>query len=287
MLVRDEGKRLPLAAPRNPNTMRRDDLYAFERGGTLAVRFANHVKMWIDGPTARLAWPSAMSIADLSHCIMHAVIPLALSVRGYQFLHAGAVVSEGGSTMLFLGESGRGKSTLSSWFACNGARLLSDDAVRVAKIAGEWVAYPSYPSVSLREETRNRLFGNVSPAYRTASGMRKVRIEVCTTDSAPSVSAAASELTCAYVLLPGRTTEPVISPMSASSALPHLMKSTFGLAIQSKRYNAHGGALDQAIDLCASVPMFTLTYRKSWRALPEVAARVAEHAAAIKKNATR
>ena len=248
------------------------------------MRFANHVKMWINGPTVQLAWPSAMPTADLSHCIMHAVIPLALSVRGYHFLHAGAVVSDAGNTMLFLGESGRGKSTLSTWFASNGARLLSDDAIRIGKLAEKWVAFPSYPSVSLRPDTQSRLFRDAAPAYRTASGSQKIRVEAVVADHSISIAESASALTCAYVLLPGRATEPIIAPMSATSALPYLMKSTFSLTIQPKRYNACGGALDQAIDLCAGLPLFSLSFRKSWRALPDMAMRVAEHAASITKS---
>jgi hypothetical protein len=285
MLVRSEGKRLPLVAPRNPGSIQRDDLYVIDQGGTLAVRFANHLKMWIDGPTIRLAWPSPMSTAELSHCIMHAVLPLALSVRGYQFLHAGAVVTAADHTLLLLGESGRGKSTLATWFASNGARLLSDDAVRIGKQAEKWVAFPSYPSVSLRPDTQSRLFRDVAPAYRTASGSRKIRVEAAIADCSMSIAERASELICAYVLLPGRTTEPVITRMSSTSALPYLMKSTFGLTIQPKQYNASGGALDQAIDLCAALPFFSLSFRKSWRSLPNVAKRVAEHAASVAKSA--
>lgn len=69
--------------------------------------------------------------ALLRHLLLNQVIPRYMAHCGELLLHASAVVLPGGSSVAFLGETGRGKSTLASYCARQGAQLIDDDCVRM------------------------------------------------------------------------------------------------------------------------------------------------------------
>lgn len=66
--------------------------------------------------------------ATLRHLLIDQLLPRAVADQGRLVLHASAVAVEG-RAVLFLGASGRGKSTLSAAIARSGAELIGDDAI--------------------------------------------------------------------------------------------------------------------------------------------------------------
>jgi hypothetical protein len=77
------------------------------------------------------AWPApGISGQTVEHLYLNQVLPLALSMQGKLVFHASAV-EIGDGAIAFMGESGKGKSTLAASFATSGYRFLTDDGLIV------------------------------------------------------------------------------------------------------------------------------------------------------------
>lgn len=86
--------------------------------------------------------------------ILGPVIVLALALRNVWSLHASAVMYNG-KTILFLGESGRGKSTLASYLSQhNGWRLVADDILPAKMDGGTINILPHFPQLKLPLHTQ-------------------------------------------------------------------------------------------------------------------------------------
>jgi hypothetical protein len=84
------------------------------------------------------------------------VLPSILSRRGQLMVHASAVEVDGGA-VLFLGDSGRGKSTLAASLALRGRALMSDDGVLVESREGAFHAHPRGTAVRLWADSMRAL----------------------------------------------------------------------------------------------------------------------------------
>ena len=91
-------------------------------------------------------------------------LSFALVRQGLEPLHATAIVVEHGA-VVFLGDSGLGKSTLAACFLASGHRLLTDDLLVLNETSGRILAYPG--------PARIKLFPNLARKYmgRAASGV--------------------------------------------------------------------------------------------------------------------
>jgi serine kinase of HPr protein (carbohydrate metabolism regulator) len=75
-----------------------------------------------------------------------------LSQQGRQVFHGSAVALKFGA-VVFVGDSGRVKSTLAASFANHGIGFLTDDALLLQEDNGSYLVEPSHPSVRLREDS--------------------------------------------------------------------------------------------------------------------------------------
>lgn len=74
---------------------------------------------------------------------------LALALRGVWSLHASAAMFKE-KVIVFLGESGQGKSTLAAYLSqCSGWRLVADDILPVKIDSNEVIVLPHYPQLKL------------------------------------------------------------------------------------------------------------------------------------------
>ncbi|HVM70236.1 MAG TPA: hypothetical protein VMT91_00645 [Anaerolineales bacterium] len=82
------------------------------------------------------------------------VIVLALALRGVLSLHASAAIFRG-KLVLFLGESGQGKSTLAAYLSGQpGWRLAADDILPVTEGVDGLTAWPHFPQLKLPKEAQ-------------------------------------------------------------------------------------------------------------------------------------
>lgn len=92
-----------------------------------------------------------------------------LMQRGVIPLHGSAVEIDG-KCVLFIGDSGAGKSTITASLLERGYKIISDDVIAVRKNDKTYLAYPSYPQQKL---------SNISLNYlgKKASDYKKVNID--------------------------------------------------------------------------------------------------------------
>ncbi len=90
------------------------------------------------------------------HLYQSQVIPVVLGNSGRYVFHGGAV-EIGQSAVVFLGQSGRGKSTLVASFASNGYRLLADDGLMLEPCRNGVQVTPGHPSVRLWSDSEKIL----------------------------------------------------------------------------------------------------------------------------------
>jgi hypothetical protein len=95
--------------------------------------------------------------ATIRHLLLDQVLPLVAGSPRRVALHASGVVSPRGA-VLFVGNAGRGKSTLAALLAGAGWPILSDDCLLIEERRSSLVALPSYPGVRLNPDTLGALF---------------------------------------------------------------------------------------------------------------------------------
>jgi hypothetical protein len=101
---------------------------------------------------------SEISANTLAHLLMDQVIPRVLGHLGNVVMHASAVVMADGNAIAFLGDSGKGKSTLASSFYQAGFGLVTDDSMLLELRDGQVFCLAAYASLRLWPESADRLF---------------------------------------------------------------------------------------------------------------------------------
>ena len=116
------------------------------------------------------------------------VIATLLTLSGDCVLHASAVEVDG-NAVAFVGHSGMGKSTLAALLCSAGARLVTDDLLRVAFKEGVAYGHQGTKAIRLRPEAA-ALCADWPPASLRSSvdGRRMVEVELCA-EACPPLSA--------------------------------------------------------------------------------------------------
>lgn len=129
------------------------------RGGYL-VRFPRLAEFRILGAGRRIEGrPLRGNEADdLRHLLLDHILPYALSLQGNVVLHAGAVAVRG-RAVVFMGETGSGKSTLCASFMRSEYELLTDDGLLLQRQGSRWYCVPSYPGIRLWRDSFKRVCG--------------------------------------------------------------------------------------------------------------------------------
>jgi hypothetical protein len=199
-------------------------------------------------------------------------MPLARSRVGQLVFHAGAVVLRRGC-VAFLGQSGRGKSTLVASFATSGYSFLTDDGLLVECVGGTHRVLPSHPSIRLWRDSEEALLDRSAvpqPAVQYTSKSRFVAGGKIDFNDEPQV------LRAVYLLGDGTAPQPTIEPLSESEALMALVRNSFLLDIDQR--SALASHFDELARM-ARVPMFyRLDYPRRFEELPLVIAAITSHA---------
>jgi hypothetical protein len=244
------------------------------------LRFWDLADFVVDLARARIVGEPRPSTeaATLRHLLIDHVVPL-LSSRGRRLVvHAGAVVTPEGACA-FLGESGRGKSTLTASFARQGFRVLGDDALMLSTSGEALTATPSYPGVRLWPDMLTALGGPGADSREVAAYTTKKRLVL-----RPGAPPGSVPLAAIFVLAAATSSaEESATPLSPRAALVELMR--------------HGHVLDGgdrawledhfhlAGRVAARVPFFRLVYPRETARLPAVRALILAHAAGAPRGA--
>jgi hypothetical protein len=95
---------------------------------------------------------------SLTTYLLGQVLSFSLLSRGHEPLHATAVVIDG-EAVAFLGDCGRGKSTLGAAFVARGIPVLTDDLLALEMRDGRWMAHSGPPRLKLFPSVARRVLG--------------------------------------------------------------------------------------------------------------------------------
>lgn len=224
-----------------------------------------------DGKTANV-WPvPGVSDGTVEHLYLNQILPLALSRQGHVVLHASAV-EIAGDGVAFIGESGRGKSTLAASFATSGSRFLTDDGLQLRWREGQCWIVPSHPSVRLWEDSEDALITHAVSRAPAVDYTAKVRllagdqIAFCTE---------AQPLRRVYFLGDGTAPRLAIDAMAPAEALIALVKNSFLLDIEEQQLLAWH--FDEMVRLAALPIFFHLDYPRRYEDLPQIRDAIINH----------
>jgi hypothetical protein len=207
----------------------------------------------------------------VEHLYLNQVLPLALSKQGQLVFHASAVDIDG-SAVAFMGESGKGKSTLAAGFATGGYRFLTDDGLMVEACGSGYQVMPSHPSIRLWQDSVAALIAPdtpTAPALEFTSKSRFLagdRIAFCDSPR---------PLRRVYFLGDGSASAITFHRIKPAEALIELVKHSFLLDIEERAMLA--AHFDELSGL-ASLPIYyRLDYPRRYEDLAKVRQAIIEH----------
>lgn len=239
------------------------------------LRFPGIAEARLDADGVALWCEPGASLESLRHTLIDQILPRVLAHHGHLMLHGGAVVGGDGACVVLLGDSGRGKSTLSATLAADGGRLLTDDCLRVDLDRGRARAVASYPGLRLLPDSLTALYGEQTPATSAVAHYTDKR-RLATKASAP----ATPPIDAILVLeAPSAARGIRIEPLPPQRACIELVRNAFQLDLgDMARMRAQLGL---AARVARDVPVHTLSYPRDYALLPQVAERVRAHLAQV------
>jgi len=213
----------------------------------------------------RLGGASRMPRAFETYLLGH-VLSFALIARGLEPLHATAVML-GQGAVGFLGDCGRGKSTLAAAFVRAGHALLTDDLLVLRADGGGFSAAAGPPRLKLSADPARRLLGAVHGTPMNGRGSKLVF------PLGARATREAAPLRALYVLRPRRPgTAITIRTLSRRRAFVELTRGTFNACVLD------GARLTRQFDLAArvaaTVPVKRLQYPRGLGRLAAVRAAI-------------
>jgi hypothetical protein len=220
-----------------------------------------------------------VSDQTVEHLYLNQVLPLALSRQGRLVFHASAV-DIGGAAVAFMGESGKGKSTLAASFATGGHPFLTDDGLVVEAFEAGYRIVPSHPSIRLWQDSEAALIARGTPAAPALEFTSKSRFlagdRIAFCDQA-------RPLRRVYFLGDGSATAPVFERLAPTQAMLELVRHSFLLDIEE--HDLLATHFDELSALASQPIFFRLDYPRRYEALAAVRQAIVEHAAKESEHA--
>jgi len=201
----------------------------------------------------------------LRHLLLDQVLPRVVAQKGRLVLHAGAV-RVGQEAIAFVGDTGRGKSTLTASFHAAGHSLLSDDGLELLPEESATRIRPTYPSLRLWPETVAGLFARQPDLAPMAHYSSKRRVILNSVESSAPLPLAAL-----YVLTPDAQDDVdgiSLTPLSPREACMTIVSNSFQLDVTDLRRAT--SLLTVASNIAQQLPVFSLAYPRNFAVLPDV-----------------
>jgi len=189
-------------------------------------------------------------------------------------IHSSAVKFEQG-VLIFIGDSGTGKSTMAGNFHQSGQLALSDDCILLKEEDDQILGVPNYGSLRLWDDSLEALFTLEQVAESMTHYSTKKRVSL----GKPEIHGIQQELPVLAVIalsLPGEVSgsDIVIEPLSRREAFIALMKQSFQLDVMDvKRMTRHVQALGQIIP---RLSVYRLSMPHDYALLPLVRQKILE-----------
>lgn len=220
-------------------------------GDDWCLTYADAARLWVayrwDAAGARLIVSTNQDWAACDYPLTGVVMAVLLALLGKTVLH-GAALALDDRAIVLLGDSGLGKSTLAAALVGRGARLLTDDVVRLLPRGAGYSVTAGVPRLSLDGDARDRLIARVPGATVHADRHDRAKTLV-------EVPAAAHEVPAAAIVIlaplgdPGAA--PALAPLGPAAASVAIARNIYGKAWIRSLDNAH---LADCAALAAAVP---------------------------------
>lgn len=197
--------------------------------------------------------------STLEHLLVDQVLPRYVAHLDSLVAHASAV-DIGGRNVLFLGQSGWGKSTLAGLMNESGHRVLSDDCVQLIDQEGLVMALATYPSLRLLPDSLKAIFPGLDSASPVADYTDKLRVPVAASDG-DHVAVAVDAI---YVLGdPAKSAgSPIAYKLAPATACLALIEHSFRLDLSDR--NASAAHFKRCSTIARSIPAFNLQYPRNY-----------------------
>ena len=238
----------------------------------LLIRFPGHADFLMNPDEGVITCRSlsGVSVERYQNLSVDQVIPRRVCHWGRLVVHASAVKLAGGQAVAFVGETGRGKSTLASAYRAVGATLLTDDALLLEKRAGVVQVIPSYGSLRLWPDSRAQTALGDDMFANFADYTSKKQLVSGRNEPANQLASAVS----AIFLLgdPARgdhdgsvSVEPVIGQASMMALIQSSFVLDTGNAASNRR---HFEGVGEVVE--SGLPIYRLDYPRTFELLPDV-----------------
>jgi hypothetical protein len=223
-----------------------------------------------DGRRISVSHPESTSIETLRHLLLDQVLPRVLTHTGRLVLHASCVRVQD-RVLLFVGETGQGKSCLAASFDAAGYPLLSDDGVVVVPHPDGPRILPTYRSLRLWPDAICELYSQtpqLAPMAHYSSKRRVEFAERCEQQRTPL------PVDGIFVLRAGcpPPETPQVTPLTARDGCVELLRQTFQLDVTDRQRTA--ALFSMVSDLARQVPLFAIDYPRVYTCLPQVHAAI-------------
>ena len=237
------------------------------------LRLFHSFHFWISSAGKKIAYQTLVTKdskeiqSSLLSCLQCNVLSFAMMKMGIEPIHASGVVVDRDQAVAFLGDSGLGKSTLTAAFIEEGFPILTDDILALRKSDGRFMASPGTPCIKLFPKTADRIFksrhaaaGPMYPLYPKLifplRGKRHFKGSVA--------------LRALYLLQDSKAGEKKIRlrVLTKQKASIELVKAAYNCMNQSPERLKR--QLFFATELIRKVPVFSLTYPRDYKYLPQV-----------------
>ncbi|MBT3830427.1 MAG: hypothetical protein HN900_20825 [Gammaproteobacteria bacterium] len=203
------------------------------------------------------------------------VLPLALSQQRQLVFHASAVEIDQCS-VVFMADSGTGKSTLAADFATNGYRFLADDCVWLNKQPSGFHVMPGHPSLRIWEDTFETLKLSFSDIGATKNSIGKWQLGSSQADSHSQFHCAvARPLKHVYFLEKNPADEIEIKSVTTQEAVVGLLSHRFLLDVTNKAILSND--IKSISALASASACFRLCVPNNFDALPDIRSRIVAH----------
>ena len=201
-----------------------------------------------------------------------AVLAVLLHQRGFLVLH-GTTVMINGCAVTFLGNQGRGKSTLAAALYKQGHSLIADDVTAIDMEADCPMVYPGYPQLKLWPDVATFLGDDIETLPRVNPRLEK-RIRRVTR----GFPAAPLPLRRIYVLAPDKCQK--VDAIQSSETLAELVRHSY-VAVLLQATETSTAHFHQCAKLLHNVAMYRLKRQRCLSALPHLCCLVENHLASL------
>lgn len=245
--------------------------------GSYVLRFDGYADFVVDRKTNKIICYSKKKLqsSTIEHLLLDHLLPRLLSNDSWLVLHAGSVANEKGA-IGFIGETGIGKSTLSTFLGQNGYSIVTDDCLVLKHDKDNFIAYPSYGSVRLNPDMARALIGDYKDLPYVAEYSGKIRLDP---DNGRYINQEKPNRLRALFFLNNSNQNNAIDSVSIKrlsqrNVFSRLLKNTFRLDPTDKKSTIREYKILTSLVTC--LPAYVLSYERQQGQLKEVLRAIQE-----------